>query len=160
MPRPITPPKSKRVWIGLGSNLGHRRATLERAVRWMDAVDGLKVLACSDWRETPPLGPPQPAYLNGAVRAATTLAPFELLGVLRRLEVAAGRVRRERWGPRTLDLDLLLYADRAFSARGLVVPHPRLAQRRFVLEPLCDLDPEIVHPVLDRPLSELLEALR
>jgi 2-amino-4-hydroxy-6-hydroxymethyldihydropteridine diphosphokinase len=149
----------RRAWIGLGSNLGDRHRTLQRAVRWLDATSGVRVERTSRFRETLPVGPPQPVFLNGAVRVATTLAPMALLGVLRRLEFAAGRVRRERWGPRTLDLDLLLFDELVFESPTLTVPHPGLASRSFALRPLCELDPELMHPVLDRSLSDLLEAL-
>jgi len=105
------------------------------------------------------MGPPQPSFLNGVVRIATALAPRELLDVLRALEAAAGRARSAHWGPRTLDLDLLLMEELVLTSPDLTVPHPGLASRRFVLAPLCELDPTHVHPVLDRPLSDLLEAL-
>lgn len=149
----------RRAWIGLGANLGDRRATLDRSVRWLDATSGVSVEACSSWHETPPLGPPQPNFLNGVVRVSTDLSAMALLGVLRALEAAAGRVRRARWAPRTLDLDLLLMEDLVMDSPDLTVPHPGLSTRRFVLAPLCELDPDQLHPVLDRPLSDLLEAL-
>jgi 2-amino-4-hydroxy-6-hydroxymethyldihydropteridine diphosphokinase len=105
------------------------------------------------------MGPPQPSYLNGVARVATELAPMTLLAILRQLELAAGRVRVERWGPRTLDLDLLFIEGLILDTPELTLPHPGIPERRFVLEPLCELDPHFVHPVLDRPLSDLLEAL-
>lgn len=149
----------RRAWIGLGSNLGDRRATLERAVRWLDTMAGVEVEAHSSWYETPPMGPPQPGFLNGVVRISTGLAPLALLEVLRTLEAAGGRVRSGHWAPRTLDLDLLLMDDLVMACPDLTVPHPGLSSRGFVLVPLCELDPAQVHPVLDRPLSDLLEAL-
>ena len=149
----------RRVWIGLGANLGDRLSTLERAVRWLDATSGVAVEEVSGWRETPPMGPPQPNYLNGVVRINTAHSPMELLGILRQFESAAGRRRRERWGPRTLDLDILFIEGLVMDSPELTLPHPGVALRRFVLEPLCDLDPDFVHPVLDRSLSDLLEAL-
>jgi len=149
----------RRVWIGLGANLGDRLGTLERAVRWLDATSGVEVQRVSTWRDTPPMGPPQPTYLNGVVRVLTAFSPMEMLTILRQLEVAAGRVRTVRWGPRTLDLDLLFIEGLILETPELVLPHPGIPERRFVLEPLCELDPDFVHPVLDRPLSDLLEAL-
>ncbi|MGB0591938.1 MAG: 2-amino-4-hydroxy-6-hydroxymethyldihydropteridine diphosphokinase [Myxococcota bacterium] len=149
----------RRVWIGLGANLGDRRRTLEQAVRWLDATSGVEVQRVSTWRETPPMGPPQPSYLNGVVRVLTAFSPMEMLTILRQLEVAAGRVRTVRWGPRTLDLDLLFMEGLVLETPELVLPHPGIPERRFVLEPLCELDSDFVHPVLDRPLSDLLEAL-
>jgi 2-amino-4-hydroxy-6-hydroxymethyldihydropteridine diphosphokinase len=149
----------RRVWIGLGANLGDRLRALELAIRWLGATSGVEVQAISTWRQTPPMGPPQPAYLNGVARVVTALSPMALLAVLRQLEGAAGRVRAERWGPRTLDLDLLFMEGVVLDIPGLQIPHPGIQDRRFVLEPLCELDPHFVHPVLDRPLSDLLEAL-
>lgn len=105
------------------------------------------------------MGPAQPAYLNAAVRISTTLSPRALLAVLNQLEDAAGRKRTVRWGPRTLDLDLLFYEGVVLESSALTLPHPGIASRRFVLEPLCELDPDLVHPLLDRSLSDLLEAL-
>ena len=148
-----------RAWIGVGSNLGDRAATLDRATRWLDAIAGVTVDGRSRWRDTPPMGPPQPRYLNGVVRVVTTLSPQALLGAVRQLEAAAGRERTQRWGARTLDMDLLLIEDLILESPSLTVPHPGLASRRFVLEPLCELDPALIHPVLDRALSDLLEAL-
>ena len=149
----------RRAWIGLGANLGEREVTLERALRWLEATPRIRVDAVSRWRETMPVGPPQPPYLNGVARVETDLAPLALLDVLQRLEKAAGRVRSERWGPRTLDLDILLIEGIVYRSPELRVPHAELPFRRFVLEPLCELDPALHHPVLDRPVSDLLEAL-
>ena len=125
----------------------------------MRATPNLEVEAVSRVRETPPMGPPQPAYLNAVVRIRTTLAPLELLEMTQGFERAAGRVKGERWGPRPLDLDILLLEDLQYHSPTLTIPHPGIASRRFVLEPLCDLNPAFRHPVLDRPLSDLLEAL-
>lgn len=115
---------------------------------------------------TAAVGPPQPDYLNAVVRVMTRLSPRALLAALQAMELAAGRVRGERWGPRTLDLDLLLYGQRVIAEPTLTVPHPRLHERSFVLAPLCDLDPGLRHPLLDRTMADLLnecvdgEALR
>ena len=138
-----------RAYVGLGANLGPREVTLLRAVDLLAATDGVEIVAVSQLRETDPVGVvDQPAFLNGAVAIDTTLAPRELLDVLLATERALGRVRAERWGPRTIDLDLLVYGDEVVDEPGLRVPHPRLAERRFVLEPLADLDPALEIPGL------------
>ena len=130
-----------KAFLGLGSNLGDR---------WMflrDAVAALPdVVATSPVYETAPVGGPsgQGPYLNCVVELDTELGPRELLGVAQRLEEAAGRERGERWGPRTLDVDVLLVGDLAVDDPDLVVPHPRMYERRFVLAPLADLAPELV----------------
>jgi 2-amino-4-hydroxy-6-hydroxymethyldihydropteridine diphosphokinase len=136
-----------RAYVGLGANLGPREVTLLRAVELLAATDGIDVVAVSQLRETEPVGVvDQPPFLNGAVMIDTTLTPRPLLEVLLEVERALGRVRGERWGPRTVDLDLLVYGDERVDEHGLHVPHPRLHERRFALEPLADLDPKLSVP--------------
>jgi 2-amino-4-hydroxy-6-hydroxymethyldihydropteridine diphosphokinase len=137
-----------RAYVGLGANLGERENTLRAAVGALDDEDGIEVVALSTLRETEPVGVgDQPPFLNGAVALETTLAARELLDRLLAVEQRFGRVRVPgEHGPRTLDLDLLLYGDAEIDEPGLVVPHPRLQERRFVLEPLAELDPELVVP--------------
>jgi 2-amino-4-hydroxy-6-hydroxymethyldihydropteridine diphosphokinase len=137
-----------RAYVGLGANLGERENTLRAAVGALDDEDGIEVVALSTLRETEPVGVgDQPPFLNGAVALETTLAARELLDRLLAVEHRFGRVRVPgEHGPRTLDLDLLLYGDAEIDEPGLVVPHPRLHERRFVLEPLAELDPELVVP--------------
>jgi len=148
-----------RAYVGLGANLGNRAETLEHAVALLAAAEGVDVLAVSELRETDPVGVlDQPRFLNGAVAVDTTLSARELLDTLLAIERSLGRVRVERWGPRTVDLDLLVYGDEIVDEPGLRVPHPRLHERRFALEPLVELDPELVSPGRGR-VSELLAAL-
>ena len=130
----------RRAFLGLGSNVGDRQRYLT------DAVESLTgVVAVSPLYETDPVGgPDQDPFLNVVVELASALTPRQLLGVAHRLESAAGRVRGERWGPRTLDVDVLLVGDLIVDEPDLVVPHPRMWQRRFVLAPLADLAPELV----------------
>jgi 2-amino-4-hydroxy-6-hydroxymethyldihydropteridine diphosphokinase len=143
-----------RAYIGLGSNLGDREATIRAAVA---ALPG--VLAVSTLRETEPVGvTEQPAFLNGAAAVETELTPRELLETLLAIERALGRERRERWGPRTIDLDLLLYGAETVDEPGLTVPHPHLHERRFALEPLAELDPELEIPGRGR-IRDLLAEL-
>ena len=148
-----------RAYIGLGANLGPREVTLFRAVDLLAAADGVEVVAVSQLRETEPVGVvDQPPFLNGAVAIETSLAARELLDVLLETERELGRVRGERWGPRTVDLDLLVYGEETLDEPGLRVPHPRLAERRFALEPLADLDPALAVPGLG-DVSAALAAL-
>lgn len=142
----MTPP-ARRVFLSLGSNVGDRRHHLREAVASLPGV-----VAVSPVYETDPVGGPpgQAKYLNCVVELSCALTPRQLLGICHRLESAAGRVRTERWGPRTLDVDILLVGDLVVDDGDLVVPHPRMRQRRFVLEPLRDLAPELVPDDLER----------
>jgi 2-amino-4-hydroxy-6-hydroxymethyldihydropteridine diphosphokinase len=131
-------------YVGLGANLGDREQTIRAAVAELPDV-----VAVSPLRETDPVGvTDQPRFLNGVAALETELAPRELLDILLAVERRLGRERRERWGPRTIDLDLLLYGDAVIDEDGLKIPHPRLHERRFVLEPLADLAPQLVVPGL------------
>ncbi|HYI73751.1 MAG TPA: 2-amino-4-hydroxy-6-hydroxymethyldihydropteridine diphosphokinase [Gaiellaceae bacterium] len=146
-------------YVGLGANLGPREITLLRAVDLIAATEGVDALEVSQLRETEPVGvADQPPFLNGAVRIETSLEPRALLDALLEIERSLGRVRGERWGPRTLDLDLLVYGSETVDEPGLRVPHPRLHERRFALEPLAELDPDLAVPGLGR-VSEALAAL-
>ena len=143
-----------RAYVGVGANLGDREATIRAA---LDALPG--VVAVSALRETDPVGVvDQPRFLNGAAELVTELAARELLETLLAVERELGRERRERWGPRTIDLDLLLYGDETIDEPGLTVPHPRLHERRFALEPLLDLDPELAIPGRGR-VADILPGL-
>lgn len=146
-------------YVGLGANLGDREATLRRAIALLSEEAEVQVVAVSSLRETDPVGVvDQPRFLNGAVAVDTTLGPRELLETLLHIEHRLGRVRRERWGPRILDLDLLLYGEEIVDEPGLQVPHPCLSERRFALEPLAELDPALGVPG-EGPVSGLLAAL-
>ncbi|HEX2045124.1 MAG TPA: 2-amino-4-hydroxy-6-hydroxymethyldihydropteridine diphosphokinase [Gaiellaceae bacterium] len=138
-----------RAYVGLGANLGDREATIRRAVGLVGAQEGIEVVAVSSLRETEPVGyEDQPPFLNGALAVETTLSPRELLERLLAVERELGRRRGTgpRFGPRPIDLDLLLYGGEVVDEPGLTVPHPRLAERRFVLEPLHELDPALALP--------------
>jgi 2-amino-4-hydroxy-6-hydroxymethyldihydropteridine diphosphokinase len=150
-----------RVLLGLGSNLGDRDANITAALDRLAEEDALAVLAVSRVRTTAPVGgPPQPDYRNAAALGDTRLAPRELLAAMKRAEMSVGRAPGgERWGPREVDVDLLLYGDLVIDEPDLVVPHPRMAQRRFVLEPAAEIAPDMRHPVLRRTMRELLECL-
>jgi 2-amino-4-hydroxy-6-hydroxymethyldihydropteridine diphosphokinase len=141
--------ESTIAYIGLGANLGKRDATIEEALRLLGEDDRTSVLGSTVPIETEPVGyEDQPRFLNAAAKLATTRSPGELLELLLSIEHALGRVRGEgpRYGPRTIDLDLLVYGNETIDEPALVVPHPRLHERRFALEPLAELDPELVVP--------------
>ncbi len=158
------PDRPIAAFLALGSNLGDRAAALRQAIARLGEVDETRVAAVSPVYETEthvqPGQPPQPDHLNAVVRLETRLPPAELLGHLQRIEREAGREPSERWAPRPLDLDLLLYGDAAVRLRSpfgsLTVPHPRLPERRFVLQPLADLAPDALVPELDATVAELL----
>lgn len=144
--------------VGLGSNLGDRRGHLRAALAELRRAG--RLLAVSPLYETEPVGlREQPLFLNAVARLETELAARQLLERLLDIEAERGRARREKDGPRTLDLDLLCYGDRILKEEGLVVPHPRLHLRRFVLEPLAAAAPGWRHPVLGKTVEELLAGL-
>jgi 2-amino-4-hydroxy-6-hydroxymethyldihydropteridine diphosphokinase len=152
-----------RVFVGIGSNVGDREGYIELARRGLAAIPRTRLVAMSPVYETEPVGPvPQGSFLNAAAELETDLEPFELLRAMREVERAAGREppdQRMKWGPRTLDLDILLYGERVLSHDDLVVPHPLMHERWFVLKPLADLDPSVVHPLLEMTVGDLLEYL-
>lgn len=152
------PAAPSSAYVALGSNLGDRRAHLEAAFGALAALPGTRLLARSHLYETPPLGPAgQQDYYNAAASLATSLAPHALLDALLAIEHARGRQRRERWGPRTLDLDLLLHGNSSLNDARLTLPHPAMLGRAFVLAPLCDLAPDLI--LAGRPLSAHLADL-
>lgn len=147
------------VFLGLGGNVGDREANLERA-RALLREQGFRITVASALYETEPVGgPPQGPFLNQAVGGETGLAPEALLCACLAAEQSLGRVRREPNGPRTLDIDVLLYGDALRAGPGLVLPHPRLHQRRFVLVPLVEIAPLLRHPLLGVTMAELLARL-
>jgi 2-amino-4-hydroxy-6-hydroxymethyldihydropteridine diphosphokinase len=146
-------------FVGIGSNLGDRERELRRAIDLLSEEEGIEVVAVSTLRETEPVGPvEQGPFLNGALEVRTELSPRDLLGRLLAVEQRLGRVRDVRFGPRTIDLDLLVYGAEVVDEPGLAVPHPRLHERRFALEPLAELAPGLVVPGRG-PVSSLLAEL-
>lgn len=147
--------------IALGSNLGDRHANLRRALERLATHPQIRVVAISTIHETSPVGGPagQDVYLNAAARIETTLAPRDLLTALLAIEAELGRTREIHWGPRTIDLDLLLYGDQTIDEPGLQVPHPRLDERRFVLGPAAEIASDMRHPRLHASIAELLAGL-
>ena len=150
----------ERAYIGIGSNLGDRRAHLEAGLADLTALAGAEPDALSSIYETAPLGyADQPFFLNAVFSLRTVLSPGELLQAMQRVENLHRRRRAIHWGPRTLDLDLLLYGERRITGAGLTVPHPRLAERGFVLVPLCEIAPELRHPCSGRSLRSYRDAV-
>jgi 2-amino-4-hydroxy-6-hydroxymethyldihydropteridine diphosphokinase len=148
------------VYVAIGSNLGKRIATLELALGRMVVGGKIVLVDKSPYYETAPEGlKDQPPFVNAVLRLQTDLTPRELLHRLQGIEESLGRRRGIRWGPRTIDLDLLLYDDIILKEESLEIPHPRMHERRFVLEPLCDIAPEVMHPLLKKTAKELLKGL-
>ena len=147
-------------YIALGSNMGDRETYLRFALGELDTAGDCYVGAVSSFYNTAPYGnTAQGDFLNGCAKLETLLTPRELLDLLHEIENKAGRVRNERWGPRTLDLDIILYDDIVMSDDALRIPHAEMHKRRFVLEPLCEIAPYALHPILKKPALELLDEL-
>lgn len=148
-----------RCLVALGSNLGDRRDHLDKAVELLGFMPGVTLLGVSRYRETKPIGGPdgQAPFLNGACLVETDLSPQDLLGLLQAVEASLERERSVRWGPRTVDLDLLLHGETILESERLVLPHPRMATRRFVLEPSAEIAAELHHPTADCSVGDLLD---
>ena len=146
-------------FVGLGSNLGDRLGNLGAAIGLLAGEPGFALRRVSLAYESEPKGPPQPRYLNAVVGIGTLLSPRATLQRLQGIEDALGRIRRERWGSREIDLDLLLYGDRVVRETGLLVPHPLLAERAFALVPLAEIAPGVLHPERRLTASQLVDRL-
>jgi 2-amino-4-hydroxy-6-hydroxymethyldihydropteridine diphosphokinase len=147
-------------YLGLGANVGDPAGQLAEALKRLHVAEEVEVTRVSTFYRNPPLGPEdQPWYVNAVARVRTRLGPEELLRLLQQVETALGRVRAERWGPRRLDLDLLLYNGEVIFGPDLVVPHPEMHRRAFVLAPLAEIAPQAWHPVLQKSAGDLLAEL-
>ena len=144
------------VLLSFGSNLGDRHATLNGAWHVLGQTDDIETIRLSHFYETEPVGGPaeQPQYINAAGIIHTTLSPLELLEVLQKIEADFGRIRTERWGARTLDIDILLYEDRLVELPTLTIPHIEMLHRQFVLEPANDIATDWVHPLTQQTIGE------
>ena len=149
-------------YLGLGSNLGDRQLMIESAFKALDHVENIKLVSTSHLHETEPIGPGmQGLYLNAAIKIQTTLRPRQLLETILEIERSLGRDRaqEERWGPRTLDIDLLLYGDLVLDEQGLQIPHPMMQERGFVLIPLAEIAAQTRHPILNQSIQEMVDRL-
>ncbi len=147
-------------YIGIGSNVGDPLNNCLKAIDLMNHIDGCRVADRSDFFRTEPVGSiSQEWYVNGVVRIETTLRPRDLLRSLLAIESQMGRVRRQKWEPRIIDLDILLYGNEVVEEDDLRIPHPLMHQRRFVLMPMVQLDPGLIHPVTGRTMAELMDDL-
>jgi 2-amino-4-hydroxy-6-hydroxymethyldihydropteridine diphosphokinase len=149
-----------KAFIGLGSNLGDREANIRQALQFLEQLPETTIVRGSSLYDTEPVGvPDQPNFLNGVVQIETHLAPRQLLWNLMLIERRLGRVRTQQWGPRVIDLDLLLYGEEVVDEDDLQVPHPHMTQRSFVMVPMVEIDPLLVHPVTNQTMLSILQRL-
>jgi 2-amino-4-hydroxy-6-hydroxymethyldihydropteridine diphosphokinase len=147
-------------YIGIGSNIGDKISNCRCAIEKMGRLPGCKITACSSVFKTEPEGvSEQDWFMNCVLQLTTTLSPFQLIQALLSIEYAMGRRRRRRWEARIIDLDILLFGQEVIRSRDLVIPHPLMHKRKFVLEPLAQLAPELIHPVLKVTIGHLLHGL-
>ncbi len=150
-----------KVYAGLGSNLGNKRENILRAIDRIDAYEEICIKEKSGFYDTAPVGcSPQPDYVNCVIGLETEIEPQTLLKEFKKIEIELGRKSGVRWGPRVVDLDIILFGDRIVNDHNLKIPHERMHERVFVLEPLCEISPDIKHPVSGISISELLEKLK
>lgn len=147
------------IYLGLGTNLGNRQSNLQKAISSMSQV--MAVTAVSPIYESEPWGvPDQPPFLNMCIEASTVLNPKTLLHYLKNLETEMGRTETYKWGPRVIDIDILLYDDQVFESSSLTIPHPHMLEREFVMVPLADIASDVVHPILNKKIGDFETAVK
>jgi len=147
-------------YLGFGSNLGNKRENIEKAIKMLEEHDAIKIDSISSFYTTEPVGlKEQPYFLNAAAKIITDFKPLEFLSLCQNIENSLHRVRTVRWGPRTIDIDILLFDNLIINSGNLTIPHPEMHKREFVLKPLCDIAPSLIHPVFGKTILELLEQL-
>ena len=155
-----TPNSMHAVYIGFGSNIGDRLTHIQNAIKFLSKTEGITLQRISSIYATDPVGyETQAQFLNGVAAIQTTLSPLSLLHTLKNIETAIGRKHRIRWGPREIDLDILIYGDLCIQIEKLVIPHPEMHLRGFVLVPLAEIAPDLVHPVFQESIQTLLNRL-
>jgi len=144
------------VYLGLGSNIGNREKNLWNAYDKIANIEGNCTYKFSKFYETAPVGgPPQPFYLNAALGIKTLIHPHSLLALLQHIETSMGRIRMKKWGPRSIDIDILLYGNKIINNHQLKIPHPLMHTRMFVLKPLAEIAPDVIHPVFNKTILQL-----
>ena len=152
---------SENAWLSLGANLGDPVATIQRAFKQIEQIEGVEPVSASRLYRTAPVGyRDQPPFINQVIKVSTTLLPRELIKKLNAIEDLLGRLDRPRWHEREIDIDILMYGSLVFSGDLLTIPHARMAERSFVLDPLSEIDPDLVHPVLNRTIRDLCTTLQ
>jgi 2-amino-4-hydroxy-6-hydroxymethyldihydropteridine diphosphokinase len=149
----------KMLAISLGSNLGDSMIILKDSLQALDRIPGITLKSVSNWYQTVAIGPPQPHYINGCAILEVRQNPQELLILLQAIEIQFGRTRSERWGARTLDLDIILYADLILNTPELQIPHPRMGDRAFVLIPLAEIAPNAIDPITQKTIAQLAKTI-
>ena len=148
------------VYIGFGSNIGDQLAHIQNAIHALSKTEGITLRKISSIYKTDPVGyEAQAQFLNGVAAIQTNLPPISLLHTLKNIETEVGRQHRIRWGPREIDLDILIYGDLCLQTEKLIIPHPEMHLRRFVLVPLAEIAPDVMHPVFQETIQTLLEHL-